>query len=509
MWRITGPIISLVLLLTLVAGCGLPGVEVVDSPPDTASIPALASAAPSPEAIARRSPSPARASAAPSPQATARASTVPSPSASLAGTAAGGDMALVLGQRSLSALSDGSWRAITLPVGGNRCQDGRAVFGATGGLISCAGRVFDESRSWAPRSELFNRGQLFAAPDGSVWAWGSSGAKLVAVDGSVSTPKIGIREPSYDVVAAAFAPDGGALFAQRDGSGRRNQLLAFDGRFWRGYGRELGMDKGDFPAAMLQTARGEVLAGDSRLYSFVDDHFVELLAPEAFRTAFGPAWPAGADGQDAKIRIVALAETPDGTVWIATRDAGLFSWDGDMLRAWDTQDGLAVSRIDGLAVDGDGTLWVATAFGLAQRAGDGFFIALPGTGGPADSAIQAVAVRGAPLLPPPGRPRVASLAGSIVRNGAPLAGALVELCAEPPVSTGGAESAPTPCAGQAFQRATVTDADGGYSFSEVPLATYVLVVVPAGGAPQTADSAVTMLREGAHSWRNVELKIEN
>lgn len=67
--------------------------------------------------------------------------------------------------------------------------------------------------------------------------------------------------------------------------------------------------------------------------------------------------------------ILALAETPQGGIWIGT-DSGLFFSDPSQpqmqLRAYTEKDGLPSGRINPLYCDREGALWIGTAAGLAR-----------------------------------------------------------------------------------------------------------------------------------------------
>ena len=89
-----------------------------------------------------------------------------------------------------------------------------------------------------------------------------------------------------------------------------------------------------------------------------------------------------------------------------------------------------------------------------------------------------ILVQGAPALPAAeAKEKTTTVKGRIIEKGAPVANTKVQLCAESP-SLFINES---PCEGQAFQKIVETDADGKFSFENVPLATYGIAALNGEG----------------------------
>jgi ligand-binding sensor domain-containing protein len=72
--------------------------------------------------------------------------------------------------------------------------------------------------------------------------------------------------------------------------------------------------------------------------------------------------------------VTALAQTPDGYLWVGTRK-GLVRFDGDSFKRVLTANGSTVkdSRILGLLTDRQGNLWIASQSGLITEFSDGEF----------------------------------------------------------------------------------------------------------------------------------------
>lgn len=81
-------------------------------------------------------------------------------------------------------------------------------------------------------------------------------------------------------------------------------------------------------------------------------------------TVFDPATTPGYDG----LRVVALATTPDGALWVATTAAGVSRYRDGHFRTFTVADGLASNTtvVGAFDVDAEGTLWVVTDRGLCR-----------------------------------------------------------------------------------------------------------------------------------------------
>lgn len=76
----------------------------------------------------------------------------------------------------------------------------------------------------------------------------------------------------------------------------------------------------------------------------------------------------GYDPQDTR----AIAQEPDGTIWIGSRSAVLQRWDGQRFERIGAEQGLPQLPIHALTVDAGGNLWIATAAGLVLKDGNQF-----------------------------------------------------------------------------------------------------------------------------------------
>jgi ligand-binding sensor domain-containing protein/class 3 adenylate cyclase len=83
-----------------------------------------------------------------------------------------------------------------------------------------------------------------------------------------------------------------------------------------------------------------------------------------------------ADGFDGKnARVLELAN--DGTLWIGTNTAGLYSYRNGAFTHYGTEEGLPDLSVRSLLVDADGVIWAGTANGVSRKIGERFASAVP------------------------------------------------------------------------------------------------------------------------------------
>lgn len=481
-----------IVTLALLAGCGLPGVTVV--PPGAteepaqigdAGIVATIEARQTATAQARQQPSAAPSATrstttprpqptrTPAPSASASASVPPTPQLSqppavAPGTSAApiGDSALVAIGRdgSVSVLRDGQWNA---PIGAlGRCFPPSIEFDASGVLwLSCNEALTSaDGAIWAPAG-VDRYARFFAGPDGAIWALSSDRAQLRSDDEWTTFNTQQIGSSNVPRQAAAFMPDGTVYFG---GPSVDRTLISFNGQTWAAFGDQARL-RGTGATALLASAGGDLLAGS--LFGSVSrwdgDSFRELISDSKFERAIG-SYSFNTEIRD-------LAETPDGMLWIATAE-GLFRWDGTTLKVFDPNEGLPARDVYDLEIDAAGRLWLATGNGIAVRDGDTWQIAQPGTSALPESFVVALAVRGAPSLPPPdAQPRTTTIRGRLTDAGAPLSDTDVRLCSEAPSVLNKRNERAGPCSNMAFYQTVQTDDNGDFRFENVPIGTYAMV----------------------------------
>lgn len=152
-------------------------------------------------------------------------------------------------------------------------------------------------------------------------------------------------------------------FASDDG------LLRFDGHRFRAWRREQGLPDVDLRALHVDAQDRLWLATASE----------GLVMVSADRRVIQPV-PGDGSVLLPRTGIVQITSTPEGMLWVGTRDAGLFARHAD--GRWQVVplqlQGVPVARVDALVTDRDGRLWVGTPEGVLRREGNRFVaVALP------------------------------------------------------------------------------------------------------------------------------------
>lgn len=198
----------------------------------------------------------------------------------------------------------------------------------------------------------FVGGTIYAicqSEDGYLWIGTDQG--LVRFDGFgftlVERPMSGL--PATGPVRGLVPDKQGNMWIRLDGP----RLLVYrDGRFADAFAT-FGLDEEVITALSPDNHGGIVLSGiGSRSFRFRNGKFETI-----------------ADAQDAPGTVLSMAETLDGTVWMGTRDDGLFRISRGKI--YKEPGGLIDAKINVLLATDDGGLWIGTDSGLFFRNASG------------------------------------------------------------------------------------------------------------------------------------------
>lgn len=351
----------------------------------------------------------------------------------------------------------------------NACLNGAHAFFDAQGVpwVSCGAYVFTaaDGNKWTQFKE--QRGDAFLDGKGRIWL--NNGATIAVRDNNQWTTikaQQAIGEEFFVNGAAAFTPDGTAYFA---GAGTGTKLVSFNGTTWKKYTDAFKDDTIGNPSALLYTSKKELLVGSGgTVYKLNGDALAPVITGDLIGKALGENIPYNDDIND-------MVETPDGTLWLATKGSVL-AWNGSQLTPNGVAEGMPAFETKDLAVDAKGDVWAATVHGIAHRTGTRWEAAVPATSNMSDGYIYALAIKGAPALPAATQPKTTTISGRAVQASQALPNTQVELCSEEPTYFKDRQQADTPCGNQFFHTTVQTNDQGVFRFQNVPTGVYTLAL---------------------------------
>jgi sugar lactone lactonase YvrE len=364
----------------------------------------------------------------------------------------------------ISVLNDAGW---VVPQVADRLSGclgtGRALFDASGtAWVGCLDLMVsrDGGQSWNMfAGDLPIGSNMLLDAQGRLWWLANTTFTVIdPADGSIVATydvETSTGEERFPTDAATVGPDGTLWFGGFNNRG--SALVSFDGTTWQTYGQptDMGVRSFEAPDALFVDAEGSVLVWtDLNIYRLEGGALVPVLAEEQSRQL--------------PTSVNAVMAQPDGALWMASL-GGITTWDGSTLQTLTSADGLPSDSVRDMRRDAQGRIWIATDYGIAVRNADGTWNAAePSTSGIAESRIAALAVRGAPTLPPPIEiAQTVEITGQVLQDGTPVAETEVLLCSE----RGDTFFNESPCEGQPYTALTRTDANGEFRFTGAPLGT--------------------------------------
>ena len=191
---------------------------------------------------------------------------------------------------------------------------------------------------------------LTAGQGGVLWI-GTRGGGLVRYDGTF-TRFDDANGLSSNYVTALYEDPAGVLWIGTYGGG----LMAYEAGELRTYTAEDGLP-GEFISSIMRDARGDLFVGT--------EAGIVRLDAERFVPDERPGAPTGL--------ISTLYSAPDGRLWAATREAGLFALEQNTWSDRSSAIGLGEAYVSALLTDTEGSLWLAATGGRLYRLRDNAF----------------------------------------------------------------------------------------------------------------------------------------
>ncbi|MBI5157933.1 MAG: hypothetical protein HZA58_07985, partial [Acidimicrobiia bacterium] len=321
-----------------------------------------------------------------------------------------------------------------------------------------AGSVFlsDSHGVWAVTGEAWTAIEstsldaLAVGPDGTLWGAGWERVLAWSAGQGVEYPStlLGEGDNTSSVKDVAVGPDG-VLWVTT-----ANTVARFDGREWAWWGNGAGFPESTYP--YWPEAIG--IGADGTVWV---SHGSGMLRYD------GETW---ADVDPGSSQPKGIVVAPDGRVIVDTWADGLAVFDGSWTTMNAANSPLLTDRTRSAFVDGRGRLWVGTTWGVTIIDGDDAVTYTMATSGLAGNCVDAIWVDGdGPELPEPTDPVTGSLAGSVTLLGAPHAGRRVVVCSEQPSPIYSGEH---PCEGYPVGMVTVTDEQGRFLLTDIPIGDY-------------------------------------
>lgn len=332
------------------------------------------------------------------------------------------------------------------------------------------------------------------APNGDVWIAAIGGVFRISADGK--TAKMGDYERPGSVDALAIGADGTVWTTSFTGIGRYNgkswevelkeQLAGAnllgdiavdrDNRPWVVSTDHL-YRRGDSGWAVVDTA----VAGDKPFFEHVTlgaDGKIWVIGSAGVIRGDESGWTK-VDLHTSFGDVKELAIGANGHLAAAGRGKVRLRHGGEVYELTPDSAGFQAKAIDSVAVDAAGRVWLATDNGVVVMSVDGKTQQqwLPGTVAAIPGRVKYIAVAGGgPALPELGGEAVTgTLTGKVLKGGAGVANADIEICPTPVTMFKS-----TPCDSAVVRKTAKTDANGTFTFPDLPISSYGFAIKPPG-----------------------------
>ncbi|HUH00557.1 MAG TPA: hypothetical protein VML75_01100 [Kofleriaceae bacterium] len=333
------------------------------------------------------------------------------------------------------------------------------------------------------------------APNGDVWVAAIGGVYRLSSDGK--SAKLGDYKRPGSVDSLAIGADGTVWTTSFTGVGR------YDGKSWQ-------IDPKEQLAGA--TLLGDIAVdGDNRPWVVSTDHLYRrgdsgwTVIDTGGAVADKPFFEHVTAGPDGKMWVIGsagvirgdeagwtkvdlhtsfgdvkeLAIGANGHLAAAGRGHVRLRHGGEVYELTPDGAGFQAKAIDSVAVDAAGRVWLATDNGVVVMSADGKTLQqwLPGTVAAIPGRVKYIAVAGGgPALPELGGEAVTgTLTGKVLKAGAGVANADIEICPTPVTMFKS-----TPCDSAVVRKVARTDANGVFTVPDLPISSYGFAIKPPG-----------------------------
>ena len=350
------------------------------------------------------------------------------------------------------------------------CPDGNLWLSTTQGI------GVSDGKAWTFYTDQPS-GDLACGPNGSLWVVTTSEKELRHFDGQQWTAyppvgKLGKGDYADTIMDIAVSPTGLVWI------GTLSSIASFDGTNWTIYEEGQGFQDQISAQTLVIDSQGKVWVSS---YDGVWMFDGKKWTPFESQNLSMPQ---------------ALAIDSRDRLWIGTYDNGISMYDGSDWTVYRRSNSkLSSDSIKSLAIDAQDRVWVGTEWGLNIFDGNNWQAYHVHTSDLVRNEIAYLTVGGkGPILPPLMEKTTGTLEGSLVNGTQPVSGAEVEICVE---YIGFMFSGTTPCSGQPFVRSTTTDANGSFTFSDLPAGQYTVTFRAPGGKWMQYSSTLSIGSEQA------------
>ncbi|MBN2086004.1 MAG: hypothetical protein JW748_12365 [Anaerolineales bacterium] len=362
------------------------------------------------------------------------------------------------------------------------CPDGKIYAATSYGITSFDGKEWDEITM---AEGQYSASQVACAPDGSVWFGYYEGVGRYQDDAweSFASDEFDTGEYSGLIYGLEIAPDGTVWVLTA------SSIAKYDGASWTEYKEGLPFEDSSGLEALAVDSKGRVwVTSYTEIYMLENGEWTKYEFEDF-------------------LSIRSLVVDPQDRIWV-NADEGAAIFDGsdwEFLSYSNRQ--IHSTGVQTAAFDAAGRTWLGMLYGIDILTGDTWTHYRMDNSGLVDNEIQSIAVVGnGPALPEPLTKEPGSLVGSVSMGGSVLANVRIEVCVE---SLELFFQGDTPCSEQPFLKGVETDAEGKFSFPDLPEGYYVITIQTGDSWAQLGDlTSERILVEAGKETDLGELEVE-